>query len=154
MKPSIYLHGFNTWLLAVLILPVILIIYWQLLDGDSLVEWIDLPLVFMIYIYTILLSAPGFIVSLIGLRIIATSTLPIAIALPVWLLSAALSVVAGLCIDTLFISGKINGSLFLSALPGIIAASIVILVRYQQFRRLLQAWGQQETAQTENQSAL
>jgi hypothetical protein len=133
------MHVFNTWLIANLLHPVMVIVcgvfggYWGW--GDELMYGI-----FHLFIYSVVFSLPCLAVALGILSLIKRAPLEAITKFFVWLfLCASLPAISFIIIMTLFLKDSllIGGLIFI--LPATLAVFITILLRFKPFLNYIQS---------------
>jgi hypothetical protein len=125
------LHISGTWLLANLLHPVVLFLYIGNSGDQSLFDLIGGY--FSIIIFSLIFSSPSLWLSFLWGYLISDFPLPAIGKYFIWIISAPLLIIINLQLILLFFAGEINFSEINFCVPAMIAAEIIILIRYNQF---------------------
>jgi hypothetical protein len=124
---ELFNHVFNTWLLAVLLMPFI-----QIVNIGFTHESLELMLIFTLA--GLLFSIPSFLLCLLSFSWIVTLLVPVKGRFVYWCIAAITSVVMGLyfIFFLLFGEGSLMDGITLTW-PGIAATLLSVIIRYRQF---------------------
>ncbi|MGN6294926.1 MAG: hypothetical protein ACTHMV_19405 [Chitinophagaceae bacterium] len=132
------LHSFNTWLVANLIHPFLILIM-DLIDPAFFydMDFLAEPsLLSMIFFFSFILSLPGLLLAYACLRIIVPAPHSYQVKLVIWALAAP-GIIAFGAMVAMIIFGDFNPGGLIVCMPAMLSAMLSVLIRYQQFKRLI-----------------
>ena len=140
MKADTFKYLFYTWMLAHLIHPLVFGIYCNLVgNGQLFFGWNHLFPVLSFTCLGILISLPALFISFISLRIILVFSLRPLMAMAAWIFAVSVSVHIGGYFMLMSFLGYVDLSFLGILVPGMIAGLAAVLLRYKQFKKLVQA---------------
>lgn len=142
------LHVIITWLIAISLYPVLLVLYIGRLYSFSAE---DFAFLFGLFFYTLVFALPSLVLSLLVMMPIAKAPATNSSKLIIWCVAAMLTVVVNFYLIFYFI---LKEDIFRSAsieliLPALLAVSITILIRYKYFFTALSKLESEKNAVTE-----
>ncbi|HTD94389.1 MAG TPA: hypothetical protein VK644_11270, partial [Chitinophagaceae bacterium] len=132
------LHTFNTWLLANVIHPLIWILCAFVFFPAVINEFHPDTLLrecVIIFIFSLLVSSPLFVLGCIFIRIVTQPRYTIPAAWSLWLATLILLIVFEAIVMMFFFDSAFFG-MYQLFLPSIIATCLAVCIRYRQFTRL------------------
>ncbi len=126
------LHVIITWLIAISLYPVLLVLY--IVGADSF-DMEQITFLFGLFFYTLVFALPSLVLSLLVMMPIAKAPATNSSKLIIWCVAAMLTVVVNFYLIFYFI---LKEDIFRSTsieliLPALLAVSITILIRYKYF---------------------
>jgi hypothetical protein len=136
-----FLHAFNTWVVANLLHPF-LIFGLERMNGHSGLIFCNniFSDFFLAYLLSFFSSLPCLLGAwLIVEKIVLSDFSPLA-RFFIWLVSSSVLVLAEVIFMTGNISSVFNLEMFSAAMPGILVVSAAIIIRYKQFQNLIHSF--------------
>lgn len=126
------LHVFITWLMAILLYPLLLLIY---IGGEFSFDAEQLAFLFGLFLCTLVFSMPSLLLSVLVMVPITKAAVTNSSKFIIWCIAATVAVVVNFYLIFYFI---LKENIFRSAsielmLPALLAVAITILFRYQYF---------------------
>lgn len=135
-----FLHVFNTWLIANLLQPLFIIFFsfLFLLDPDpyaaSMFEW-NATLLVCLFLLSILVSIPFLLLASFLFKLIAKMEYTQTARFVCWLFTAVVGIFSIFLALALFFD-NVNFKAFILGFPAMSATGITILLRYRQFIKI------------------
>ena len=134
-----FLHTFYTWLIANLLHPLMFLFFFFFRDGSfsSLFNAETPEICLLIFIFSLLISLPALLAGWLMLGMIVLSSYTVMARFMMWLICASALVLLSFLLLSLFLDGVIDPEIISLSVPGIVAASFSICIRYKHFRKLI-----------------
>ena len=125
------MHISGTWFWANLLHPVLLFLYIGNSSDQTLFDLIGGY--FSILLFSLIFSYPALWISFLWVNLISLFSFPAIGKYIFWMFSAPLMIMLNIWLISLLLTGCISSLEINFALPAMIAAEIIILIRYNQF---------------------
>jgi len=134
-----FLYTFNTWLIANLLHPLMFMAFGFIIYGhDGLLFYADIVKGYLLVLgVSLLCSLPALLIGwlLLGMVVLSEYT-PLA-RLIMWIICSATLVFLEVLVMALIVRESLTLETFSLAIPGILAVSASIIIRYKQFQKLI-----------------
>jgi hypothetical protein len=137
MKTNLYRHLLNTWLLAHLLHPLMFFIDCNIVQSNQLLFSWTPSSVLAFSGFGMMVSIPAAFISMFSLMILVRADLPGRLAFITWLIIVPLSAAAGGTFVMKFIVGFFDPTFVGIFIPGMMAGTAAVLIRYKQFMKLV-----------------
>lgn len=144
-----FLYTFNTWLIANLLHPLLIMAFGYMVYGHEGVLWYaDIAKGYLLILgVSLLCSLPALLTGWLLLDIVVSSDHRSLARMVMWMICSVMLVFLEVLIIAIIIGEPLTSEVFFLALPGILAVCLAILIRYQQFQKLISS---PETNNNEN----
>jgi hypothetical protein len=134
-----FLHTFNTWLIANLLHPLMIMAFgWVIYGHEGILFYADVAKGYLLVLgVSILCSLPSLLIGwfLLGV-VVLTDYTPLA-RLIMWMCCSSILVFLEVLVMALIVREPLTLETFSLAIPGILAVNAAIIIRYGQFRQLI-----------------
>lgn len=144
-----FVYTFNTWLIANLLHPLMYMAFGFVTYGhDGILFYADIVKGYLLFLgLSSLFSLPSFLLGWFLLSIVALSDHAPFTRLLMWIGCSAILVFMEVLVLAMIIHEPLGMKTFSLAIPGILAVSAAIIIRYKQFQNLISSF---ETNNYEN----
>ena len=126
-----FVHTFNTWFVALLLQPVVFIIYFLLVNAAAGTEW-GAGVVF-IFVFSFFASVPSLLIAWLLLHAIVNTGFSPSEKLIAWITSVVVAIFLNFAVLNLLLGFEIGNEINELIPSPIIAAVLSILIRHRQF---------------------
>lgn len=134
-----FLHTFYTWFIANLLHPLMFLLFFFFRDGNfsSLFNVETAEICSLIFVFSLVISLPALLAGWLLLGMIVLSSYTVFARFMLWLICASALVLLSFLLLSLFLDGIIDPKIVSLSVPGIVAVSFSICLRYNHFRQLI-----------------
>lgn len=134
-----FLYTFNTWLIANLLHPLIIMAFGFVIYGhEGILFYADVVKGYLlVLVISLLCSLPSLLIGWFLLGIVVLSDYTPLARLVMWLVCSAILVFLEVLVMAIIVREPLSLETFSLAVPGVLAASAAIIIRYNQFRKLI-----------------
>jgi hypothetical protein len=134
-----FLHTFNTWLIANLLHPLLISAFGYMIYGHDGVLWYAdvVKGYFIVLAASLICSLPFLVFGWLLLRLVVSSDHTPSGRLFLWMIFSAMVVFLEVLSLIIMVKQPLDPKTFSLAIPGVLAVSAAIIIRYQQFRKLI-----------------